>query len=119
MEQKYQIGTSSGSLLWNIEKIKKNITKYPLKEYRVQELYSENTLHVDKEYAMRTDLSIPLIVVELWKGKEKLIDGNHRLYKAMKLGEQCILAYFLTKESHLQYIENYDENLYERIVKEF
>lgn len=119
MEQKYQIGTISGNIMWDIEKIKKDISQYVIKEYHTFELIEENPFYGNEQYAMSTDISIPLIVVELKKGKRKLIDGNHRLFKANKLGHKTIAAYYLSEEQHKKYIVEYDEKLYKKIVEEF
>lgn len=119
MEQKYRIGTMSGSIAWDIEKMKKDITQYPLKEYNTFELCEKNLFHGDEKYAMSTDISIPLIIVELTAGKEKLIDGNHRLFKAKKLNVKTITAYYLSETQHKKYIVDYDAELYNTIVVEF
>lgn len=119
MEQKYQIGTISGKKIWDVEKIQKDISQYVIKEYNTFQLLEENPFYGNEQYAMSTDISIPLIVVELKKGKEKLIDGNHRLFKANKSGHKTIAAHYLSEEEHKKYIVEYDEKLYEKIVEEF
>jgi len=119
MEQKYQIGAISGNIMWDIEKIKKDISQYVIKEYNAFELFKENPFYGNEQYAMDTDISVPLIVVELKKGKEKLIDGNHRLFKANKLGYKTISAHYLSENEHKKYIVEYDEKLYKKIVEEF
>ncbi|HNX15118.1 MAG TPA: ParB/Srx family N-terminal domain-containing protein [Oscillospiraceae bacterium] len=68
---------------------------------------------------MTTDLSQPLILVQLYAGKEKLIDGNHRLYKAKQLGIKTLSAYYLTPEQHQKYIITFERELYNKIVAEF
>ncbi len=52
---------------------------------------------IDEAYAMTTDLSRPLLFFRM-DGKDQLIDGHHRLMKALKLGEDMLKAYVLTKE---------------------
>ena len=48
-------------------------------------------------YALSTDLSKPLLFVPL-EGKDKLVDGWHRLFKAAFLGVDELPAYILTQE---------------------
>jgi hypothetical protein len=60
---------------------------------RIRERYDG----LDEKYAMTTDLTRPLIFVP-FKGKDQLIDGHHRLFKAAVLGADALLAYFLTQE---------------------
>lgn len=118
MEQKYQIGTNSGNILWNINLILLDIAQFQIKQFNVQELYKNNPFHGNVEYAMTTDMTVPLIVVELCDKKTRLIDGNHRLYHAMKLDIKNISVYYLRKEEHIQYIEDYNEQLYNQIISE-
>ena len=68
---------------------------------------------------MTTDLAQPLILVQLCPGKDKLIDGNHRLYKAKLLGVKTLSAYYLTPEQHQKYIIGFETELYDKIVEEF
>lgn len=65
---------------------------------------------------MNTDITKPLIIVNLTKNVDKLIHGNHRLQKASKLGIKRIEAYFLSFEEHRDYIVDYNEETYCKIV---
>jgi hypothetical protein len=60
---------------------------------RIRETYDG----LDEEYAMTTDLLEPLIFVP-FRGKDQLIDGHHRLYKAAVLGVDDLFAYVLPQE---------------------
>ena len=117
MEQKYQIGNEHGSVIWDIEKILKDKDDFEIKEYDVKILAANNTFHGDERYAMSTDISKPLIVAELSENIDKLIDGNHRLQKALALGIEKIPAYFLSFEEHRRYIIDYNEKTYLDVVK--
>ena len=68
---------------------------------------------------MTADLSQPLVLVQLCAGKDKLIDGNHRLFKAKRLGVKTLSAYYLTPEQHQKYIIGFEPALYDKIVAEF
>ena len=118
MEQKYQMGTESGSLLWNIGRMLEDAPTFRVVSRGTEELAEGNPFHGDPEYAMETDLSKPLILAELWPGKYKLLDGNHRLYKARALHVDRLPVYFLTREEHIRYIENYQEGTYCRIMED-
>lgn len=52
---------------------------------------------MDEAYALTTDLSQPLLFVP-FGGKDQLVDGWNRLFKAAFLGVDELLAYFLTAE---------------------
>ena len=88
-------------------------------EVSVDELVAQNRFCGNREYAMTTDLSQPLVLVQLCAGKDKLIDGNHRLYKAKLLGVKTLSAYYLTPEQHQKYIIAFERVLYDTIVAEF
>ena len=118
MEQKYQMGTESGSLLWNIGRMLEDAASFRVASRSTEELAEGNPFHGDPEYAMETDLTKPLILAELWPGKYKLLDGNHRLYKARALQVDRLPVYFLTWEEHVRYIENYEEETYRRIMED-
>ena len=116
MEQKYQIGNEYGSIMWDIEKLLKDIEKFRIKSFDVKHLALNNPFHGNEEYAMTTDITQPLIIVNLTENIDKLIDGNHRLQKALKLGAATIDAYYLSFEEHRNYIIDFDEDIYHHIV---
>lgn len=118
MEQKYQMGTESGSLLWNIGRMLEDAGTFQVVSRSTAELAEGNPFHGDPEYAMETDLSRPLILAELQEGKYKLLDGNHRLYKARALQVDRLPVYFLTREEQIRYIENYEEETYRKIMED-
>lgn len=116
MEQKYQIGNEYGSIMWDIEKILKDKGRFKTREYDVKYLASNNPFHGNEEYVMNTDIKQPLIVVNLTENVDKLIDGKHRLQKALKLGIQRITAYSLSFEEHRNYIVDYEAQIYSDVV---
>lgn len=118
MEQKYQMGTESGSLLWNIGRMLEDAAAFRVVSRSITELAEGNPFHGDPEYAMETDLTKPLILAELQEGKYKLLDGNHRLYKARALHVDRLPVYFLTREEQIRYIENYEEKTYRKIMED-
>lgn len=56
---------------------------------------------INREHAAQVDLSEPLIVVTVPNGGMLLIDGWHRLYKALDNGVPELLAVVLTAEEEL------------------
>lgn len=55
-------------------------------------LATTNPFHGDEDDAMTTDPSLPVIVVESKPGFDKLIDENHRLFKALALRHSTVRA---------------------------
>lgn len=116
MEQKYGMGNEYGTLLWDAGKILRDRFAFPQQKRFIHDLVQENPFHGDAEYATSTDLSKPLILIQLCEGKEKLIDGNHRLYKAHKEGMKCITCYYLTRAQQQKYIVDFNEFIYMQII---
>ena len=116
MEQKYQIGNEYGSVMWDIEKLLKDISKFKTRKFDVKHLVTNNPFHGNAEYAMTTDITKPLIIVNLTENVDKLIDGNHRLQKAFNLGVEKIDAYFLSFEEHRDYIVDFNEVIYHQVA---
>ena len=116
LEQKYQVGNEYGSVIWDIEKILKDISKFRIKEFDVKRLVINNPFNGNAEYAMTTDITKPLIIVNLTENIDKLIDGNHRLQKAFKLGVKKIDAYYLSFEEHRDYIVDFNEAIYHQVA---
>ncbi|MBR3973931.1 MAG: ParB N-terminal domain-containing protein [Oscillospiraceae bacterium] len=116
MEQKYQIGNEYGSVIWDIERLLTDIEKFRIRAFDVKHLAINNPFNGNEEYAMTTDITQPLIIVNLTENIDKLIDGNHRLQKAIKLGVEKIDAYFLTFEEHRDYIVDFNEEIYHQVA---
>ena len=112
------MGTESGSRLWNIGRMLEDSASFRVVSRSITELAEGNPFHGDPEYAMETDLTRPLILAELQEGKYKLLDGNHRLYKARALHVDRLPVYLLTREEHIRYIENYEEETYRKIMED-
>lgn len=117
MEQKYQIGNKYGSIVWDIEAILHDTEQFATKDFSVEKLVSENRFNGNIEYAMTTDITEPLIIVQLNEAQDKLIDGNHRLQKCVKEGKKAVTAYYLIFDQHSKYIIDFDSDTYWKVVK--
>jgi len=103
-------------ITWNITKIIEELDRVsmPIKYYDVEYLVAKFYDSVDTDYAMNTDITIPLIIASIEENKEKLLDGNHRLYKAKMLKIEKLPCYVLPLEFHKKFIEDYNEELYNK-----
>lgn len=117
MEQKYQIGNEYGSIVWDVARILEDADRFAKKLFSVEELAGENPFRGDAVYAMKTDISRPLVVVELAEGKRKLIDGNHRLYQCVERGVETVWAYDLSIEEYSRYIVDFDLDIYRSVAE--
>lgn len=86
-----------------IEEIQKNSDDIVLEEVAVgdfpKEFSSINESHVDT-----VDISDPVILAEISPGRYNIIDGNHRIEKARRLGINSIRAYKLSAEQHIKFL---------------
>lgn len=78
-----------------------NILKYcqhkQVKEFKVNEIYKEKD-KITPDYAMTTDTSTPIVMVQFNNGFFEVIDGNNRLYKAAHINQETIFVYTLTED---------------------
>lgn len=83
---------------------KENLVPVNLAMAQIQNKYiNANDLFVDAEgewtqRSMKTDLSYPILVLELDDGRFDIIDGNHRVWKAWKNGVKAVKAYLIKKK---------------------
>lgn len=57
-----------------------------------------------EDYLATVDVSRPVIVAEISPGRYNVIDGNHRMEKARRLGLEKLMAYRLSPDQHLQFL---------------
>lgn len=97
----------NGFFVFNITKINEHIQKnpgtIPREEVAVGDFFKDfsfiNESHVDS-----VDISKPVILAEISPGQYNLIDGNHRMEKARKMGIDSIRAYKLDVNQHIQFL---------------
>ena len=111
---KYQIFWDISALIKDLENV-----QLPIVNYDVSYLVKLNNFFGNPEYAMKTDIEIPCIIVKLNENIEKLIDGNHRLYKAKQLNLKNISCYVLPVDYHKKFIVDYDSTVYEKVISDF
>lgn len=126
-DEKYCFGTNDGEkIFWNISKMRSYIKKHniPKKIFLISDLYKFNKSPINEEHAIKTDYNIPGLIVELIEGKlfYKLIDGNHRLYKAKISGETTFSCYYFSFDEQIKFVVDInDKNIsleyYNRIVE--
>ena len=66
--------------------------------------YSRGSSKFKEDYVEAVDVAKPVIVAEISPGRYNVIDGNHRMEKARRLGIEKIPAYKLRPEQHLQFL---------------
>lgn len=59
---------------------------------------------INEEHLSSVDISIPIILAEISPGRYNVIDGNHRLEKAFRMGKAKIWAYKLGPSQHIKFL---------------
>ena len=67
-----------------------------------------DSMELDEAFIPQADLSKPLIIVRMRPEFFRLIDGNHRVAKARRMGVNELPAYYLTEEQHRQFFTSAD-----------
>jgi hypothetical protein len=121
VRQRYFFATDNGMLIWDVDGMLKDIQDHPrdfeLRMVDTDVLARENgEAMVNETYAMSANLEKPCVLAEISGGHYLMLDGNHRLRKAVKEKLSCMLCYCLKEEQHQQYIEHYRPKEYERVM---
>ncbi len=97
----------NGIFVFNITKMTEYIQANPegiaLEDVAVSDFHKEfssiNESHMDS-----VQISRPVILAEIAPGRYNLIDGNHRMEKARRLGMRSMRAYKLNAEQHMSFL---------------
>lgn len=97
----------NGIFVFNITRILECISKYPNKfdcvEVNVIDFPGEFS-SIDETHINSVDVSRPVIMAEISPGNYSLIDGNHRMEKARRMGIEKLSAYQLNVQHHLKFL---------------
>jgi len=98
---------ANGIFEFNITKlldyIQKNSNKFPLEEVEVSNFY-EGFSSINESHIGSVDIFQPVILAEISPERYNLIDGNHRMEKASRMGLKKIPAYRLNVGQHIKFI---------------
>ncbi len=108
----------NGIFVFNITKmlnyIKQNPDDITIEEVDTCNFYSEFST-INEEHMASVELSQPVILARISPSSYTLIDGNHRMEKARRLGLKKMLAYKLEPEQHIRFLTT--RNAYEIYVE--
>jgi len=95
----------NGIFVFNITKIAKYIedSGIPTEEILVKD-FPKQSSRFDENHMPSVDVSKPVIIAEISPGRYNVIDGNHRMEKARRLGLEKLKAYRLMQEQHLPFL---------------
>jgi len=97
----------NGYFVFNITKMLKfiddNKERFEIKNISVKE-YRRGTAIINENHVDKVDITVPVILAEISPGRYNVIDGNHRIEKAYRLGAETVPAYILTARQHLPFL---------------
>ena len=95
----------NGIFVFNITKMTEYImhSRIPCEEVQVRD-FSRGSSKFKEDHLPAVDINRPIIIAEISPDRYNVIDGNHRIEKARRLGMETILAYRLGPEHHMQFL---------------
>ena len=98
---------ANGIFVFNISEMLKYIQDHPgsiaLEEVLVSDHY-RGASTIDETYLDTVDISKPVILAEIAPARYNLIDGHHRIEKAVRMGLKSIKAYKFHPEQHIRFL---------------
>ena len=73
-------------------------------------------LTIDREYAMTTDVTRPVLAFAIPGNRLFIADGNHRLYRAAAEQVPSMQVIVLPEETHLRYLYRSTEKTYRQVM---
>lgn len=97
----------NGIFVFNITKmleyIQENSDGIILEEVAVSDFF-EGFSSINESHMDSVEISRPVIMAEISPGQYNLIDGNHRMEKARRMGIKSVIAYRLNVEQHMRFL---------------
>lgn len=95
----------NGIFIFNITKMAEYIRNNNItcEEVLVKE-FSRGSSKFKESHLATVDVTKPIIVAEISPGRYNVIDGNHRMEQARRLGIEKLPAYKISPDQHLQFL---------------
>ena len=115
---------ANGIFMFNISKmleyINATLNDFPI-EYVPVVFWANNFSSIDESHLDSVDIAKPVIIAEIGPDRYNVIDGNHRIEKAQRMGQKKLPAHRLTvrhhinflidKEAYLSYVEYWNSKI--------
>ena len=102
-DELYANGIFEFNITKMIEYIQDNLDHVTLEEIVVNDFFTGSS-SINESYMDSVDISRPVIVAEISPGRYNVIDGNHRMEKARKMGIKSMRAYKLDPKQHTKFL---------------
>ena len=95
-DQLYRFVHNGRELHCDVDSLIADYKGKPAELINVNEVFKSDS-KVDFEYAMKTDTNNPIIIVRFDDGTHEVLDGNHRLFKAVHEGQTYIKVHIINE----------------------
>ena len=103
-------------VMWDIDALLLDYKDHSYITVDTEILIPQEWLTLDTEYALTTNLNIPIILFELPDNQLYIADGNHRLYRAMVENIPKMNVIVIPQDKHLSYLFKSTSEIYYRVI---
>ena len=103
-------------VMWDIDALLLDYKDHSYITVDTEMLVPQEWLTIDTEYALTTNVNIPIILLELPDNQLYIADGNHRLYRAMVENVSKMNVIVIPQDKHLSYLYRSTNEIYYRVI---
>lgn len=96
----------NGIFEFNITKMIEHIQNNP--DFVIEDVDVDNILtgfsSINESHVNSVNISNPVILAEISPGRYNVIDGNHRMEKARRMGVKILRAYKINADQHIKFL---------------
>ena len=104
-------------VMWDMDSLLADCKGQPYTTVNTDILIPKNWLNIDKEYALITDVTRPLVLFEIPNECLFIADGNHRLYRAITEHVKKMNVVIIPEKVHLSYLYECSVDDYYKVVE--
>lgn len=104
-------------VMWDIDALLADLLTAPSVAVPTAKLIPARWLSINREYALTTDVSKPILLFELPENKAYIADGNHRLYRAAAERVPEMRVVIVPEAVHLRYLFRCTEKDYHDVIR--
>ena len=103
-------------VMWDVDAMLSDYRDHPTVTVDTSKLVPRDWLTIDREYAATTNVSTPILLLELPNNQLYVADGNHRLYRAVAEKVPQMKVIVIPEDRHLSYLYRSTEQIYRLVV---
>ena len=103
-------------VMWDIDALLLDYKDHSYITVDTEILIPQEWLTIDTEYALTTNVNMPIILFELPDNQLYIADGNHRLYRAMVENVPKMNVIVIPQDKHLSYLFRSTSEIYYRVI---